>query len=211
MHHPESFTSEPFPPPPSSVLMVHILGLSIWMCSGPWKLPQLSACTSAGLAAAGFHANTWHQLLVKYSSDSTDHAGAALHFASDYRNTPYWIPLQRLPAFIYIFFLYFEVVKQFSKSETKAKMVWSVFENWTYLLRCLISEGQPSVCTSCSPSNCAEKFWGFGFFSLCFLFLEKNKGAPQVSANWRWKHSSLLHFASQFPFLSPAFIQSQGV
>jgi len=67
------------------------------------ETPSVKCLYICWAGAAGFHANTWHQLLVKYSSNSTDHIGTALHFASDYRNTPYQVPLQSLPAFIRLF------------------------------------------------------------------------------------------------------------
>lgn len=101
--------------------MVHILELSILMCSGPWKLFKLSACLSAGLAAAGFHVNICRWLGEIFFRLHSSHRNCTA-FCLKVQKHPLLGPTAKASR-IFIF-IYFEEVKQISKSESKTSVVF---------------------------------------------------------------------------------------
>lgn len=90
--------------------------------------------------------------------------------------------------------------KQVSKSAANAQMMWDFLKKGTYLIKSLISEGQPSVCTSCS-FLIVQKISTVGFvflLSLCLLFLKRKQRSPKSTRKFIRKLKMKAQFLSAF-------------
>lgn len=127
------FTSGPFPPAPSSVLMVYIPRASPWASHsntlrtlGTPSLKCLHICWVSSWLPCKHLAAIPGDIFFRLHRS---HLHTAFCYTPDYRKkNPHWIPLQRFPALIILG--YSEVGKQVSKSAAKTQMVWDFFKNW---------------------------------------------------------------------------------